>query len=206
MTDGLNMEELRDRALKYADAKAKKLLTPAISQAYIDGYNDGWNAKEEATMVSFEPEKVHFVDLDLPSGTLWAKNYLVNDKGEFLYLKYKEAVNLGIPSLEQWEELKSHCKWECLTPEKNDPDKLTGRYFICISFKGDYLIFPPMPEIHENIITSAEHDLSTTSWLRLNEEKGINSFNIHCDICPEKQEFKTPEEWQLPVRVVLTKR
>lgn len=203
------MEEIRDIALKYAGAKAREL-TPAISQAYIDGYSAGWiakeTAKEEATMIASRPSKIHFVDLDLPSGTLWAKNYIVNDKGEFLYLKYNEAVKLWIPSIEQWKELKSHCKWECLTPEENDPDKLTGRYFICIGFSGEYLVFPPTPEIHGNIITSAEHDLSTTSWLRLNEEKGINSFNIHCDICPEKQEFKTPEEWQLPVRVVLTKR
>lgn len=178
------MEELRDRALKYADAKTI----------------------EEATMDASELGKVHFVDLDLPSGTLWAKNYIVNDQGEILYLKYNEAVELGIPSLEQWEELKLHCKWECLTAEENDPDKLTGRYFICISFRGDYLIFPPTQEIHGNIITSAEPGLSTTSWLRLNEEKGINSFNIHCPLCPDMKEFKTFEEWQLPVRVVMTKR
>lgn len=49
-----------------------------------------------------------YVDLGLPSGTLWKKQ---NEKGLFSYdeaiLQYQDSM----PSVEQWQELKSLCKW-----------------------------------------------------------------------------------------------
>lgn len=51
-----------------------------------------------------------YVDLGLPSGTLWKKT---NEKG--LYLTYDEAITQfgdKLPTLEQFAELKAFCAWE----------------------------------------------------------------------------------------------
>lgn len=196
------MESLKDRALKYAENKVKDLLTSAISQAYMDGYNDGWKEKEEGVNVASYAKKVHFVDLGLPSGTLWAMNYLINDKGDFLYLPYEKAVRLGIPSLEQWEELKSCCVWEAqaLYDKSN---KQIGSYYTCTGRNGNYIVFLPTPELHGDTFTPAGYNNSTTSWLQLAKENDVNSFNVHRDPSTVKKELKTFEGWQLPVRLVL---
>lgn len=50
-----------------------------------------------------------YVDLGLPSGTLWKS---ANEKGGFV--TWEEAMQRygdKLPSLEQWEELKGMCKW-----------------------------------------------------------------------------------------------
>lgn len=50
-----------------------------------------------------------YVDLGLPSGTLWKS---ANEKGGFI--TWGEAMQRygdKLPSLEQWEELKGMCKW-----------------------------------------------------------------------------------------------
>lgn len=49
-----------------------------------------------------------YVDLGLPSGTLWKKQ---NENG---LLSYDEAISEyeeNMPSLEQWQELRSQCRW-----------------------------------------------------------------------------------------------
>ena len=62
----------------------------------------------------YPPEKQEFsdfVDLNLPSGTLW-KNA---NEGENTYYTYYEAVALYVnyvPTWEQYEELMQYCKWE----------------------------------------------------------------------------------------------
>lgn len=50
-----------------------------------------------------------YVDLGLPSGTLWKSS---NEKGGFV--SYDEAISKygdKLPTLEQWEELKGMCSW-----------------------------------------------------------------------------------------------
>lgn len=52
-----------------------------------------------------------YVDLGLPSKTLW-KN--ANENGHYEYYDYYEAFQKygnNLPTLEQWEELKKMCKW-----------------------------------------------------------------------------------------------
>ena len=52
----------------------------------------------------------NYVDLGLPSGTLWADDYERKDGG-IIYSPYDEALKINIPTTEQIEELINKCKW-----------------------------------------------------------------------------------------------
>ncbi len=55
-----------------------------------------------------------FVDLGLPSGTLWKNVNETNPNDSTCFFTYDEAVkSFGqqLPSKEQWEELKAYCDW-----------------------------------------------------------------------------------------------
>lgn len=59
-----------------------------------------------------------YVDLGLPSGTLWKETdevSTINQWTKSRHLKYSEALSVAgnmLPTKEQWEELKENCKWE----------------------------------------------------------------------------------------------
>lgn len=77
-------------------------------QHFIEGQNKQREEKEKET--EYESQlKQQYVDLGLPSGTLWKKWNEDN-----LY-EYQEAVNQfgnQIPTKKQWEELISLCQWQ----------------------------------------------------------------------------------------------
>ena len=95
----MNIEE---KSKEYAKGKVQEALTSAIEKAYIDGFNDGLKYHESQSMEDVE-KGVTFVDLELPSGTLWASHYL-KDR-----LPYKDASKLSIPTIKQYQELFSEC-------------------------------------------------------------------------------------------------
>ncbi len=100
-----------DKAASYAEGKANEFIKKAIAQAYSDGYQDGYKDREAEIPADLRDNKTEYVDLGLPSGTLWAANYeKVN--GEILYLPYCKAKEYSIPTEEQWEELRTCCEWE----------------------------------------------------------------------------------------------
>jgi len=88
-------------------------MSKAIAQAYLDGFKDGYEARKNKEEVVFDGDDVEYVDLGLPSGTLWAKDSLKDD-GMNCLLTFDEANMLSIPSAEQWEELLTHCKWRLI--------------------------------------------------------------------------------------------
>lgn len=107
------MEDLVKKAENYAEGKVNEVLTLAIEQAYIDGYRDGYKDCEEEISVDLPCEEVEYVDLGLPSGTLWAKDYMKEENGNILlYMTHGEANCLNIPTQEQWDELKRVCVFE----------------------------------------------------------------------------------------------
>ena len=58
-----------------------------------------------------------FVDLWLPSGTLWKNVNEINPNDSSKFFTYDEAVkSFGqqLPTKEQWEELKTYCDWAWL--------------------------------------------------------------------------------------------
>lgn len=97
-------------AAKYAAGKANEVIDKAIAQAYADGYRDGYKDREEEIPVDFRDNRTEYVDLGLPSGTLWSTDYEKNDNN-ILYLPYVQAKRYNIPTNKQWEELVTECQW-----------------------------------------------------------------------------------------------
>lgn len=102
----MNIEEC---AAKYAAERANKVFVYALAEAYKDGYRDGYNDHKANPMAELvnDYDEVEYVDLGLPSGTLWSKDYLRKD-GKTLYLPFCEAKKFTLPTEEHWKELVNH--------------------------------------------------------------------------------------------------
>lgn len=97
-----------ENAEKYAEGKANQAITKAIADAYIEGYKAGYKDREEEIPMDLRDNKTEYVDLGLPSGTLWASDY-EKSNGEYIYLPYEEAKHMKLPTEKQWDELKQYC-------------------------------------------------------------------------------------------------
>jgi len=100
-----NMNEL-EKVAEYAEAKLNKALINAIKEAYLDGYKDGCNHVISNKVIENE---VEYIDLGLPSGTLWASDYL-RENGDYVFLPKGNAAKFNLPTKTQFEELISHCE------------------------------------------------------------------------------------------------
>lgn len=106
------MTNISERANKYAEGKAYDAITQAIAQAYEEGYRDGYEDGTEKVPVELPESETKFVDLGLPSGTLWAADY-EKEEDKVLYLPHEKANVLSIPTKEQWDELFKSCQYHC---------------------------------------------------------------------------------------------
>ena len=74
--------------------------------------------------------KQEFVDLGLPSGTLWAKhNVKIANKKHFTHYEIplvEYITGYNVPSKEDFEELIDLCKWEWKTIGRTKGYKVTG--------------------------------------------------------------------------------
>lgn len=103
--------DIIEKAKEYAEEKAIKGINALVEQAYLDGYNDGLKHHENEKLALIK-DGVEYVDLGLPSGTLWSKE-LLSDNGFSHKMTYIEASKLNIPTIKQFEELFSqYCKGE----------------------------------------------------------------------------------------------
>jgi len=91
------------QATEYAKSQIDQI-SEALEQAYLKGYEQ---AILDNTKV-FNIDGVEYVDMALPSGTLWSRHPLMT-KGDYEIVSYSEAANLSLPTKEQWEELVEHC-------------------------------------------------------------------------------------------------
>lgn len=103
---------LLEKADKYAAGKANEAITNAIAQAYVEGYKAGYKDREMEIPVDLRDDKTEYVDLGLPSGTLWAAKYEATNSYDIVYT-YDEVKYLNIPTREQVEELFRCCKRDC---------------------------------------------------------------------------------------------
>ncbi len=132
------MIELTEKSVEYATGKKDELLINAIAQAYADGYRDGYNDHEEEIPVDLRDNKTEFVDLGLPSGTLWAKEYEKTEEGSLLILPYDKANLLSIPSQDLWEELRDNCVWHEDNKYRNNT---WVRVYECVGPNGNRIEF-----------------------------------------------------------------
>ena len=153
------MIELTTKAENYATMKTNEVITNAIAQAFADGYRQGYKDRDEEIPVDLRDNKTEFVDLGLPSGTLWAKTF-EKCNGERLYLSYDKAKTMNLPTLDQWEELKTECKW---TME-------SGKIY-CIGPNGNILCFTTTGYIQAKETCICTYQ--SLFWL-LNEDRGDN--------------------------------
>lgn len=132
-----------DKAKEYAEGKVIEALNQVVADAYMAGYNagyqDGINKVAKET-VSGETE---YVDLGLPSGTLWSSDYVKDDNGNVIYVSQENNADYEIPTYEQFKELMDECKWEQMS-EKNWTEG--GFYYwhewaICLGPNGNKITF-----------------------------------------------------------------
>ena len=183
------MKELENVAANYAVGKANEAIDKAIAQAYADGYRDGYKDREEEIPVDLRNNKTEYVDLGLPSRTLWAKEF-EKTGNDFLYLPYIQAKDYNLPTRSQWEELVKYCRWGWY-----------GNVFRCTGRNGKTLDFPQTG----NICTNFESRGNSFLWLlgdSLDEENNAYAY-IH-DAVPQ-QIGNCFMGFKLPIRQVKVK-
>ena len=128
--------DISSRAAEYAGGKAVDCLTKAIEQAYKDGYLDGFKDGKELASDCISTGEVNYVDLGLPSGTLWSDDCVMKE-GEVLYWSYGEARKQSIPTKEQFNELLKNCEWRCAREGELLVAKCIGPSGNVLRFRGD---------------------------------------------------------------------
>jgi hypothetical protein len=137
---------IKEKANTYVEEKVIDILKEAFAKVYADGYRDGYKDREEEIPVDLRDNTTEYVDLGLPSGTLWAVDY-EKERGKVLYAPFDKAEKSGIPSVEQWKELMNCCKWEytlCGASLEYIKEAL------CVGPNGNVLKFIPMGKINTN--------------------------------------------------------
>lgn len=100
--------EKDELAILFANQKSEEIAS-IIKEAYIKGYEQGCLDSNKSINI----DCVEYVDLGLPSGTLWSSiplDYLNYGYKQRL-LSYQEALKLQIPTVDQWEEICQFCKF-----------------------------------------------------------------------------------------------
>lgn len=103
MDNNINIEE---RARAYAQEALKEQLD-AVANAYIQGYNDAM-ANQVHEPISELYDK--FVDMGLDSGTMWLHEPSSKTSNQWRDCGYYEALDYGLPTMEQFEEMFARCK------------------------------------------------------------------------------------------------
>ena len=86
------------KAKEYAEGKVIEVLSQVVADAYMAGYNAGYQEGYNKVVKETSSDEMEYVDLGLPSGTLWASDY-VKDGDEVLFLPYPSAPYINAVSL-----------------------------------------------------------------------------------------------------------
>lgn len=177
------MIELTEKAAKYAAEKANEVIANALAKAYEDGYRDGYKDREEEIPVDLRDNKTVFVDLGLPSGTLWADIY-ETENASVLYLPYEKAAKCNLPTEEQWYELERMCRWEarfanyhwiyyCIGPNGNHITFVECGFSKANRIENSSHIYFWISDHRDDVQKKAAHMLYMKTNTGLYEEKGI---------------------------------
>lgn len=188
-----------EQADKYAEGKANEAITKAIAEAYIEGYKAGYKDREEEIPLELRDNKTEYIDLGLPSRTLWSTDYEKLD-GARLYLPYEKAEYLKIPTQEQWEELKNLCRWEY--EFRSDSALYSAK---CVGPNGNVLTFQ---RTGRKKTGGTEYDWQIYFWLEDDTDKAEKlGVNIYATINYSTRTGRIVNEnifsgYKLPVRLV----
>lgn len=187
------MKELKELSANYASENTSEMVSQIVAQAFADGYRQGYKDREDEIPVDIRNRKTEYVDLGLPSRTLWAKDY-ENTNGYYLYMPFADAAKLSIPTVSQWDELlktcrfiwsAKNCNYECVGPNGN---------FITFSIAGYKLTDNEIQNSFAFWINSDTEELTNKSASLVSGGKGIQGY-----LYPVYMGYK------LPVRLVRTK-
>lgn len=113
------MIELNEKAGSYAEENVINVLKEAFAKVYADGYRNGYKDCQDHVSVNLRICNTEYVDLGLPSGTLWSADY-EKEETNILYIPYEMAITHDIPTKEQWEELKKFARWDFQIDEEHN--------------------------------------------------------------------------------------
>ena len=102
----MTKEELAEQ---FAEQKVAELEN-VIQEAYLKGYEQGCLDSNKTLKI----DGITYVDLGLPSGTLWSKHALQNCCFGYYqrHFSFIEACQLQLPTIEQWDEVCRYCRFE----------------------------------------------------------------------------------------------
>lgn len=92
-----------NKALKWLKSIKERVIHCPQNQQDINKPNDCIGLEDFNVCEGF------YIDLGLPSGTLWKD---ANEEGYYTYDEAMKTFGKQLPTKEQWEELKDKCKWE----------------------------------------------------------------------------------------------
>ena len=187
------MKDLKEISSNYAMEKSNDFFSQVVAQAFADGYRQGYKDREDELPVELRENKTEYVDLGLPSGTLWSSTFEKNGN-DLLFIPLKDALNNCIPTIDQCLELFNCCRFQ----------SNNGNIF-CIGPNGKTITFPSTwyKEIgHEEIVPHGP----SFFWINNNEDNQTdNAAAIGCfkSIWHETREMFSG--YKLPIRLVKTK-
>lgn len=163
------MAELKEKANSYAEENVLEVLKEAFAKVYADGYHDGYKDCEEEIPIDLHDNRTEYVDLGLPSGTLWSKEFEQNGD-KVRYLPYCDASNLFLPTEEQWNELWDNCQWTFIIDNAYDLCKAK-----CVGPNGNILIFESTGKINYDTLSKR---WEVFFWIR-DEKEGNKKSAVH---------------------------
>lgn len=190
------MIELKEKAGIYAEENVINVLKEAFAKVYADGYRDGYKDRENEIPVDLRDSITEYVDLGLPSGTLWSTDFEKED-GNVCYMTYGDASQFNIPTIRQWNELVQKCQWKY-------SNKSEGHYYECIGPNGKILRFQPFGYIETEIdIVYSER---TYFWFT-NDEGGTSGYNTAniWGTQAHRRNLSKFTGYKIPVRLVKSK-
>ncbi len=183
---------VKEKSKEYAEGKALNAISTVIEEAYAEGYRtgyrDGYEAKGKAFPIEME-SGVSYIDLGLPSGTLWSSDSLRDNNGSILYFTYDEAAKLNIPTREQFKELCDNCNIFKKETYKYKGSVILGR-------NGKSI------ELHQNVIfrgNESSFQESFTFWLK---GEGNNNYRYCSKKYKDSQIGLEYMGYRMPVMIV----
>jgi len=182
------MEFLMDKAARYAAENKDKILQALITKVYTEGYWDGYNDHKNDVEMSRQDDKIHYVDLGLPSKTLWADKF-VESGGLIKYIPYCDAELLSLPTSKQWRELQEECRWV-----------YKDKVFYCVGPNGRYITFNKTGYKELNDCSTTISEEKVYLWIKRINSNNVGWIDFYGKVNVNKAELFTG--YKLPIRLV----